>query len=82
MSGRADAWITDRFAALEVIKKQGAGKLQAGDLLFHERIGMAVAKGNKDLLEAVNASLARILANGTYAKLSNKYFGEDIRCHE
>jgi polar amino acid transport system substrate-binding protein len=79
LGGRADAWVTDRFAAVEMLKKQ-AGKLQTGDLLFNERIAMAVAKGNAELLKSVNASLARIMANGTYSKLSMKYFGEDIRC--
>lgn len=78
IAGRADAWITDKFVALDMLKKYS--QLQMGDMLFVERIGIAVAKGNKDLLAAINTSLEHVLANGQYAALSQKYFGQDIRC--
>src|SRR5207237_10663072 len=52
----SDAWITDKFLALEASKKLGPGKLQMGDLLFTERIAMAVAKNNPELLKSVNSA--------------------------
>ncbi|PTA69561.1 ABC transporter substrate-binding protein [Deinococcus arcticus] len=79
MAGRAAAWVGDKFTGLDLVKAQ-KGKLQQGDMLFSERIGMAVKKGNSGLLKELNAALAKALANGTYAKISNKYFGQDIRC--
>ncbi|WP_221088574.1 ABC transporter substrate-binding protein [Deinococcus aquaedulcis] len=79
MTGRAAAWVGDKFTGLDLVKAQ-KGKLQQGDMLFSERIGMAVKKGNSGLLKELNAALAKALSNGTYAKISSKYFGQDIRC--
>ncbi len=79
MSGRADAWVSDKFLGLDAIKSM-PGKLVQGDLLFQEKIAMAVKKGNTSLTKELNASLAKLENNGVYAKLSNQYFGQDIRC--
>ncbi|GAA5532413.1 ABC transporter substrate-binding protein [Deinococcus aluminii] len=80
LAGRVDAWVGDKFTGLDLVKAQ-KGKLVQGDLLFNERIGMAVKKGNTSLLKELNAALAKAMNNGTYAKISNEYFGQDIRCH-
>ncbi|MBB6098040.1 polar amino acid transport system substrate-binding protein [Deinobacterium chartae] len=77
-AGRVDALVSDRFAGLEALKKDQT--LEAGELLFQERIGMAVAKNNPGLAKALSAALKKVQANGTYTKISKKYFGEDIRC--
>lgn len=79
MAGRVDAWVGDKFTGLDLVKAQ-KGKVMQGDLLFKESIGMAVKKGNSGLLKELNAALARALSDGTYAKLSSKYFGTDVRC--
>ncbi|WP_291425380.1 ABC transporter substrate-binding protein [Deinococcus sp.] len=79
MASRVDAWVSDRFTGLDAVKAQ-KGKLVQGDLLFSEKNGMAVKKGNSTLLREVNADLAKVQSSGTYAKLSNQYFGQDIRC--
>ncbi|AWT37621.1 amino acid ABC transporter substrate-binding protein [Deinococcus arenae] len=78
-AGRVDAMVNERFYSLEALKASG-GKLQQGDMLFQEKLGMAVAKGNKTLLGAVNTALKTVQGNGTYAKISKTYFGQDIRC--
>ena len=51
-----------------------------GDFLFVERIASAVAKGNTGLAAEVNKALAAIQADGSYATISKKWFGDDIRC--
>ncbi|WP_034384504.1 ABC transporter substrate-binding protein [Deinococcus sp. YIM 77859] len=79
LAGRVDAWVGDKFTGLDVVKAQ-QGKLVQGDLLFKERIGMAVKKGNSSLLKELNAALAKAMSDGTYAKLSRQYFGQDVRC--
>lgn len=79
MAGRVDAWVGDKFTGLDLVKAQ-KGKLVQGDLLFSERIAMAVKKGNSSLLKALNDELAKVQNNGTYAKISNQYFEQDIRC--
>ena len=78
-TGRVDAWVTDKFVAKEALAKNGKG-LVIGDFLFVERVAAAVAKNNAPLAAEFNKALATILADGTYEKLSKKYFKEDIRC--
>lgn len=81
LAGRLDAWITDRFVAKEAIKERKLeNTLQVGELVFQEKVAMAVAKGNKSLLQALNQALADLLKDGTYAQISKKWFGEDVRC--
>ncbi|SMB93060.1 ABC transporter substrate-binding protein [Deinococcus hopiensis] len=79
MAGRTDAWVGDKFTGLDLVKAQ-KGKVVQGDLLFKERIAMAVKKGNASLLKELNSQLAKAMSNGTYAKISTGYFGQDIRC--
>lgn len=80
LMGRADAWVTDKFVALDAIKANPGAKLVMGDMIFKEEIGMAVAKGNKTLLGAINESLSKLQKDGQYKTLSDRYFGEDIGC--
>ncbi|MFC3833298.1 MULTISPECIES: ABC transporter substrate-binding protein [Deinococcus] len=79
MAGRVDAWVGDKFTGLDLVKAQ-KGKVVQGALLFNERIGMAVKKGNSGLLKELNAALTKSLSDGSYAKLSGQYFGTDVRC--
>jgi polar amino acid transport system substrate-binding protein len=79
-TGRVDAWVSDRFVALEALRKNPGAKLHAGELLFTERIAAAAALGNAGLASAWNKALAETMADGSYAALSKKYFGEDVRC--
>jgi polar amino acid transport system substrate-binding protein len=79
-AGRVDAWVTDRFTVIETVRKNPQLKLHAGDTLFTERIAAAASKGNESLAKAWNDALAKSMADGSYAALSKKYFGEDVRC--
>jgi cystine transport system substrate-binding protein len=40
--------------------------------------GVLLAKGKPELLAAINEALVAIKADGTYAEISQKYFGEDV----
>ena len=79
-SGRVDAWVTDRFVAMTALAANPADGLNLGDFVFVERIAAAVAKGNSGLAAAYNQALAAMLADGSYAAISKKWFKEDIRC--
>lgn len=79
-TGRADVWVTDKFVALAAIKAAPAANLQLGDLLFVEQIAGAVGKSNTELADAYNQALQQIMDDGTYTSISEKYFGEDVRC--
>lgn len=80
LAKRVDAWVTDRFVAKRSAAFNSAAGLKVGDFVFVERIAAAVAKGNVSLAKAFNTGLAEIMADGSYAELSKKYFNEDIRC--
>ncbi|GMA15203.1 amino acid ABC transporter substrate-binding protein (plasmid) [Deinococcus metallilatus] len=80
LSGRSDAFVTDRFVALAAQAKAPPGKLQLGSMLFQEKIGFAVKKGNTAVTNAVDGALKSMMQDGTYEKISRKYFNTDIRC--
>ena len=80
LTGRVDAWVTDRFVAKQALEANANAGMKMGDFLFIERIASAVAKGNSSLAGEINKALAAIQADGTYATISKKWFGEDIRC--
>jgi ABC-type amino acid transport substrate-binding protein len=78
-SGRVDAVITDRLVGLNGIKKGGYQNLQlAGDLLYRETIAVTFDLEDQTLRQAVNRALEEVIADGTYAGISRKYFGRDI----
>jgi polar amino acid transport system substrate-binding protein len=80
LSGRADAWVTDRFVAKAAIAADPGAGLALGDFVFVERIATAVSKGNASLVAAIDQALAALMADGTYERISKKYLGEDVRC--
>lgn len=80
LAGRVDAWVTDHLAVRSTIKANPSAKLFRGDFLFLERDAAAVAKDNVELVQLYNKILKQLLNDGSYAALSLKYFGEDIRC--
>ncbi len=80
MTSRVDAWVTERFLAKEMLEKNPNAKFKQGELLFVERIAAVVSKDNRALADAWNQAFTEALQDGSYAKLSNKWFGEDIRC--
>ncbi len=80
IAGRIDAWSTDRWPALDAVKASPKANLVVAGVLYVQRNAMAVAKGNTGLRDALNTGLAAVMKDGTYAKLSNKWFGQDIRC--
>jgi polar amino acid transport system substrate-binding protein len=80
LSGRADAWVTEQFVAFEAVKKHRATRIDTGEVILKQKNAMVVAKGNSTLLETVDRELKSLLKDGTYHRLSLKYFDKDIRC--
>ena len=57
-----------------------AGKGKAKSLpvaLTAEDLGIAVKKGNKELLAKIDSGLAKIKANGEFSKIYQKWFGKE-----
>lgn len=77
MSGRADASLQDKPNVLYFIKMNGEGKVKGvGGAMQAEDYGIAYPKGS-ELRERVNVSLARLVADGTYATIYRKWFDAD-----
>lgn len=77
-TGRLDAVITDQMVGLPIIK-DGAIKIKdVGEPLSHDDQVIAVRKEDKELLNKLNKALAEIIQDGTYEKISNKWFGRSI----
>ena len=78
LSGRIDAVINDRLVAAERVK-QYQGKLAAAGTPFAPQSqGIALRKGNPELLAALNKAIDDLRADGTLAKISDKWFGADV----
>jgi len=80
LSKRVDAWVTDKFVASGAIAANPGAGMKLGGFVFIERIAAAVGKGNHSLAQGYNKALAEVMADGSYAALSKKYFNEDVRC--
>lgn len=65
-----------------MLQKNPKIKFNQGELLFVEKIAAAVSKDNQALADAWNKAFAEALQDGSYAKISQKWFQEDIRCPE
>ncbi|MCO1601744.1 ABC transporter substrate-binding protein [Desulfosporosinus nitroreducens] len=76
---RLDAVITDKIVGLNAIKENNYPYKLVGDMLYAEKMGIAIRKDSPKLLEAVNSALAEMMDDGTYQKISEKYFNADIR---
>ncbi len=75
--GRIDAILIDRLAALEYAQK-AKDTAVTGEAFSRQESGIAVRKGEPELLEAINKALDKLRADGTLTKLSEKYFQADV----
>lgn len=75
-AGRHDAVITDFITGRMAI--QEGMEIVGRQLLGRSEQAIAVAKGNRALLEAIDEALATLRANGDLARISRVYFGDDI----
>ena len=71
--GRADAAVTGKPAAFQYVRTRG-GLRVLDEQLTTEEYGMALRKDTPELTKAVNAALAKLKADGTYAAIVKKWF--------
>jgi polar amino acid transport system substrate-binding protein len=77
-SGGVDAVVADNGVVIHYVANNPADKFKtvADTTSFTpEQYGIAVKKGNAEMLEKVNKGLADIKADGTYDKIFAQYFG-------
>jgi lysine-arginine-ornithine-binding protein len=85
VSGRVDVLLADSVALDEGFLKTDMGKdyeFVGPDFTdkkyFGDGAGIAVRKGETELLEAFNAAIKTIRENGTYKEIQDKYFTYDV----
>jgi polar amino acid transport system substrate-binding protein len=71
--GRADATVTGKPAAFHYVRTR-PGMRVLDEQLTTEEYGMALRKDTPELTKAVNAALAKLKADGTYAAIVKKWF--------
>jgi len=78
-SGRIDATVNDGLSFLDLKKQKPDIKIKQVDEIAEGSHSAAVfLKGNDELVQAVNEALAAMQADGTYLRISEKYFGADV----
>lgn len=81
LSRRVDATVNDELSFLDFKKQKPDApvRIAARDTgkEFSES-GVLIRKGNPELQAAINQALQDIKADGTYTKISEKYFGTDL----
>jgi len=74
-AGAIDAVVCDTPFALYDAKESGKTRV-ARVLTRDDEYGIAMSKGDAELVAAVDEALAAIRADGTYERLYSEYFGE------
>src|SRR5690606_21084428 len=76
---RVDLTINDSLAVLEFLKQKPDADIKiavkSDDVA---ESAFAFRKGNKELVDAINEQLQAMIDYGTLAKISDKWFGEDV----
>ena len=74
INGKCDVVVIDSATALSYIgDNEGLKVVYDNEAFGSEEYGIAVQKGNKELLDKVNETLNRMLSDGTIDKLVKKY---------
>ncbi len=76
--GAVDAVAMDVIVAGYQIKQRNADFKILDDSLSEEEYGVGFKKGNTELRDKVQATLEEMAADGTLAKISDEWFGEDV----
>lgn len=78
-SKRIDATINDSLSYLDYKTQRPDAPIKvAAELDTKDESGILFNKGNQELVDAVNKALADMKTDGTYLKISQKWFSEDV----
>ncbi|MFZ7946393.1 MULTISPECIES: ABC transporter substrate-binding protein [Bacillaceae] len=76
--GRVDAVITDKIVGISAMKESGLKIKDVDEILQEEKIAIAVNKDNPVLLKKINEAIKSMVDDGTYEKISVKWFGKNL----
>lgn len=74
-NNRIDAVVGDAPTLKYMIAQSFRDLKTVGQPFTDEKFGIAVARGNQDLVDAINVALKKIRASGEYDQINQKYFG-------
>ena len=75
-NGNLDAVLNDYPTTQAYIKSHGGAKM-VGPILSKEQYGIAVRKGDVELLKDINHALTELKNSGKYSELHQKWFGSE-----
>lgn len=79
VSKRADATINDSLSFLDLKKQKPETPIKSvADYNNAQQSALLFNKGNDELVEAVNKAITDMKEDGTYLKISEKWFGTDV----
>ena len=74
VNGKCDAVVIDSATASKYVSdNEGLKIVEDSEAFGSEEYAIAVAKGNTELLNKINATIEKMLSDGTIAELSDKY---------
>ncbi|CDH26633.1 amino acid ABC transporter substrate-binding protein [Xenorhabdus bovienii] len=78
-TGRADATLNDRLSFLDFKKQRPDAPVKiVAQQADASKSAVLLRKGDPELIAAINKALQGMKDDGTYARISEKYFGTDI----
>ncbi|MGK7376547.1 amino acid ABC transporter substrate-binding protein [Planococcus sp. 1R117A] len=78
-SGRVDATVNDNLTVLDFLKQRPDANIKVVDEASDvAQSGLLFRKGSGAIVEEVNTALAEMIEDGTYDKISEKWFGENV----
>lgn len=73
INGQIDAVVVDNFTADKLVEKNSDLVKKLDQILTHEEYRIAVTKGNTELLNAINGTIARLKESGKLNEIVEKY---------
>lgn len=77
-NNRIDAGVNDRLFVLTELKKTNYKVKSVGNIFNKSEIAFAFNKSNAELRDQFNKALEELRKDGTLAKISKKWFGQDV----
>jgi cystine transport system substrate-binding protein len=77
-AGRIDAILNDRLIVASLLEQFSGQIVAVGEPFATQEQAIAVAKGNDDLVQALDQALSELREEGTLAEISTKWFGADV----
>lgn len=77
-TGRVQAVITDQIVGFVAMKEHQLAIRDVGRPLFVDEMAIPVRKEDTELLGGINQALEEMIRDGTYQRISDKWFGRNI----